>query len=199
MTEEIAYIVAHKTIVTALHVLAMAVGVGAATVTDVFFFRFLRNFKISHEEARLMRVLSSIIWVALICAILTGLALYLTDPLKYNATPKFLAKMGVVLIIALNGALLNAYISPRLTHISFVHHPLQQIDLFRHFRRLAFASGAISIVSWYTALFLGTLRQAPFTLEQITLAYGAILIVAIIGSQIMERRFVRRARARHSA
>lgn len=194
MLEE--FLIEFKQLFTTLHVLSMSVGVGSATLTDVFFFRFLRNFKISKEEAKLMNVLSAVIWTALIAAILTGAALYLSNPAGYNATPKFLAKMIIVGVILLNGLLLNFYISPRLTHISFMHHPTYQIDYFRHFRRLAFASGAISLTSWYAALTLGSLRKLPLEFNFILALYAAALIGAVISSQLLEHRYVKRARAR---
>lgn len=141
-----------------------------------------------------MKVLSAVIWMALIGALITGFALYFTDPLRYNATPKFLVKAIVVAVIVFNGLLLNFYISPRLTQISFTNHPRKELDIFRHFRRLSFASGAISLTSWYTALALGTMRGVPFSFDQILSVYALLLFCAIVGSQVVERRYAQLAK-----
>ncbi len=175
--------------------MGMAVGVGTATVADVFFFRFLKNLRVSRQEASTINVLSSVIWAALIVAIITGLGLYLTDPTRYNETAKFLVKVVVVSVIFCNGLLLNLYLSRRLTSISFVHGPRAQLAEFRFVRRLAFASGAVSIVSWYTALVLGATPRMPFSFSQIAMVYGALLVGAVLFSQVMEMRYTARGNA----
>ena len=185
----IEFLIAQKSIITVLHVLVMAIGVGSATITDVFFFRFLKNFRISRQESATMKVFSGVIWVALILAVITGVALYLTDPARYNATPKFLVKVVVIGVIVLNGLLLNFYISSRLTHVSFPTAEDGRRDVFRGFRRLAFASGAVSMTSWYTALAIGATSSIPFSFGQIGGVYAGALALAIIGSQLMERRY----------
>jgi hypothetical protein len=192
MTE---FLIEYKSITTLLHVMGMAVGVGAATVADVFFFRFLKNLRVSRQEASTINTLSGVIWAALIVAIATGLGLYLTDPGRYNETAKFLVKVVVVAIIFCNGLLLNFYLSRRLTNISFVHGPHAQLAKFRFTRRLAFASGAVSIVSWYTALILGASPRIPFSFAQVLLVYLALLGGAVIASQVLEMRYTARGDA----
>ena len=193
------FLIEHKAITTLLHVMGMAVGVGAATVADVFFFRFLKNLRVSRQEASTINVLSGVIWAALIVAIITGLGIYLTDPARYNATPKFLVKVLVVAVIFCNGLLLNFYLSRRLTTIVFVHGPQVQLGRFRFVRRLAFASGAVSIVSWYTALVLGATSRVPFSFSQIAGVYAALLIGAVLMSQIIEMRYTARGNAGHAS
>ena len=184
------FLLDYKHFFVILHTAAMAVGVGTATVTDVFFFKFLKKLHITQREAGLLRTLSAIIWIALIVAVLTGTALYLAEMDRLNQSPKFLAKVSVVAVIILNGLLLNAYISPRLAHISFgkISGPA-----LRRFRKIAFASGAVSMVSWYAALVLGAWRKLPATFEFIISIYIAVLALALIASQITEYRYARRA------
>ena len=62
-----------------------------------------------------------------------------------------------------------------------------------HIRKIAFALGAISIVSWYSAFILGMLRTLPIEFSSLLLIYLFILGGAIIGSQFMERFFVKQA------
>lgn len=181
----------HKELFTVLHLVAVAVGVGGATITDVFFFRFLRNLRISNDESKILRVLSGIIWVAIIFVILSGIALYVSDPVRYNGTSKFLAKMIIICVILANGLLLNLYISPRLFEIKFEKETRQKL---RRFRKIAFASGAISLTSWYAALVLGSLRKIPLTLTTILSIYLAFVIGAILFSQLTEYRYAKRAR-----
>jgi len=92
----------------------------------------------------------------------------------------------------INGAVLNLFIAPLLTKISFggahKHHPGELI----FGTKVAFALGAISFVSWYTAFVLGSVRSIPVDLIVGFEIYLGVLILAILASQIVERVFVRR-------
>src|SRR3989344_3523616 len=72
-----------------LHILGLVLGLGAATITDIFFFKFIKDFRISHDEAAVMNTLSQIIWAGLAILIITGLGLYLTQSDALNHNSKF--------------------------------------------------------------------------------------------------------------
>jgi uncharacterized membrane protein len=173
-----------------MHLLGVALGLGGAIIADVFFFRFLKDFRISHEEAATLNVLSQVVWLALALIVVSGVGLYLPQAEVLNESGKFLMKMGMVGILIVNGSLLNLLIAPKLVHISFAepHHHLPG-ELGR-MRRLAFALGAVSFVSWIGAFLTAMLpRETSGTL--IALTYGAILISAVTMSQIVESRIGR--------
>lgn len=182
----------YKIVIVILHAFSAAVGVGAVTLTDLFFFKFLKDYRISHQEKEVMDTISDVIWVALVMLIVTGIGLYLSQTEALAVSTKFWAKVVVVGVVTVNGILLNLIISPKLMSISFgethVNHPGQLHGL----RRLGFALGGISIVSWYTTFLLGSVRSLPFTTPQILLGYAGLLIVVVIGSQIMDRIFVKK-------
>ncbi len=183
----------NKSIIVLLHAVAMAIGLGAATLADIFFFSFLKDFKISESETSVMRTLSQVIWFALGLVVITGFGLFIPEAVALAGTPKFLVKVIVVAVIIINGAVLNLYITPRLSQISFgVAHDHKPGEL-HHMRRLAFALGGISITSWYTAFLLGSLRSIALPFVSILALYLAALACGIIGSQIMERAFSKRA------
>ena len=77
------------------HVAAMALGLGSATITDIFFFKFLKDFRISSWEAGVMRTLSLFIWFALGMLVVTGIGLYLPEADVLRQSPKFLTKLVV--------------------------------------------------------------------------------------------------------
>lgn len=172
-----------------IHLVGAALGVGGATIADIFFFRFLQDLRISKKESDVLHVLSQIIWFALGLLILSGIGLYLPAAAEYDTTPKFLVKMIVVAVIILNGALLNLLISPKLMKISFGerhHHEPQELN---RLHRLAFALGSISITSWYFAFFLGSMHELAFSFSSLIVVYLGCLIVAIIFSQLFDRFF----------
>jgi uncharacterized membrane protein len=171
-----------------LHNLGFVIGVGGATITDFLFFRFLKDFKLEPKEAEIINSLSPLIWTGLILLIVTGIGLYLPQTERLNDSPKFLAKVIVVGIILLNGIILNLVIGPKMS--SILQFKERQGDatfnLVRKMRRFAFASGGISIVSWYTAFILGLWRGIPFSFWQIMGAYIFVLIGAIAVGQLHE-------------
>lgn len=178
----------YKAFFVILHALSAAIGVGAASITDVFFFKFLKDYRISEDEADTMKTLSQVIWFALGALVLTGLCLYLPEAARLNETPKFLLKTLIVLVLIGNGVVLNLLIQPKLVHISFgePHHHMK--GELHHLRKLSFALGAISIISWYTVFILGSLRSVALSFSQLSVIYLSILLIGIIGSQVFEYR-----------
>lgn len=176
-----------------LHTVVAALGVGGATITDIFFFKFLKDFRISEWEADVLHTLSQIIWFALGILVLTGASLYLPEMQELNQSPKFLVKMLVVLVIIINGVFLNILIAPKLVKISFGEKHEHESGELRHIRRIAFALGAVSITSWYSAFILGILRNMAFGFLPILGAYIGVVFSAVILSQVVERLFAKQA------
>lgn len=173
---------------TIVHLFGVAIGVGGATITDLLFFKFLRNYKISEEEASVMKTISNAIWAGLCLVVLSGFALFMIKPEMLLATPKFIVKMVGVVVLIVNGYLLNIIVQPKLIHISFGdthdHKPGELVRL----RRLSFALGAISITSWYFIFILGALRGVMGTLPLFFGIYLLALLSAVLGSQIFVLR-----------
>ncbi len=188
-------LVQYKSYIVVLHVLFMALGLGAATLTDYFFFHFLRDYKISTFESDVLDRISQFIWMALGMILLTGAALFFSSSVQYLESTKFIAKMVIVGVLIVNGTLLNLVVSPRLASLSFnkshMHH--HRPGELRRTRRLAFALGPVSLISWYSAFALGSMRSLPFSSLQIIGVYVLLLIVGIIVGQVTERYFVSKA------
>jgi hypothetical protein len=168
------------------HTIGFALGVGGATVNDFLFFKFLRDLKISHFEAKTLNGVSKVIWLGLIILIISGLGLYLPDAERLNQSSKFLTKMVVVAIILANGIALNLIVSPRLQKISFEKKHSHASGELRRLRKIAFALGSVSFVSWYSALALGSLRDLPYSFLTVLSAYLLVLAAAVSISQLVE-------------
>ncbi len=178
----------HRTLILIAHTIAFAIGLGGATISDMFFFRFLKDLRISHEESATLSHLSQIIWFALALIVLSGMGLYLPAMEELHQSSKFLAKMLVVLVIIVNGAFLNLLVAPNLVKISFGKRHEHETGELHHIRKLAFVLGAISITSWYSAFILGTLRSVPLPLSSLFLLYLLLIFIAILISHIVERK-----------
>ncbi len=177
----------HIKLLTLFHLFGVAIGVGGATITDLLFFKFLRDYKISEEEASVMKTISNAIWVGLGIILLSGFGLFMIKPEILLATPKFVVKMIGVFVLVVNGYLLNVIVQPKLIHISFgdshEHKPGELVRL----RKIAFALGAISITSWYFIFILGALRGLMVNFWVLLGVYLLVILLAILGSQLFVR------------
>lgn len=162
------------------HVFGVVMGYGAALSADALFFGFLRKGQISEQEVPILRRLSGVVWTALILIVLSGLGLFLPASEYYLASSKFLAKMTIVAVIIVNGALLHFVVTPKLTQLFSPTLP-------RSMRRLTFALGAVSATSWFSAFLLGMFPSLALPLGTILGMYVVFVVVGISGSQFMER------------
>ncbi|HEY4521528.1 MAG TPA: vitamin K epoxide reductase family protein [Candidatus Paceibacterota bacterium] len=177
----------HKNIIVMLHLFGFGIGLGAVTITDVLFFKFLKDFKISEFEADILHTLSQIIWFALAVVIISGFGLYLPEIQELNQSGKFLAKMIVVAIVLINGIFLNIVISPKLIKISFgKKHEHEDGELLK-LRKFAYASGAVSLASWYYASALGMAKNPSLGFRGLLLVYLFMLGAGILISLVFER------------
>ncbi len=177
------FFVAHKHIFVVLHALAAAGGLGAVLITDTLFFMFLKDFKISRKENEVLKTISGAVWVIIVLLFLTGLALYLSAPMDYLTKAKFVTKLVIFGVIVGNGFLLNWLITPFLTKISFGPVTVEPTTTLRVMRRIAFASGAVSMVSWLAVFILGSIRSIPINAAQALLVYAGLIIIVVLGSQ----------------
>lgn len=175
-----------------LHFFGVAIGLGGATIADILFFKFLKDFRISEWEASTLRTLSKVIWVALVVLVFSGISLYLPEAQELNQSSKFLVKMVIVSVIIVNGAFLNLLIAPKLVKISFGKKYDHRTGGLYHIRKLAFALGAVSFISWYSAFILGMLRSVPIDFLPLLLIYFSMLSGAVVVSQLLERFFAKR-------
>lgn len=175
-----------KPVFIILHALAAAVGLGAVITTDALFFKFLKDFRVSKKESEILDTISKVIWAAIFVLFITGLVLYMSAPLDYLAKSKFIVKLVIFIGIVINGILLNATISPYLVKLSFNNDAkiLHSSVRLRVMRRMAFASGAFSIISWLSVFILGSVRSIPLTTTQGLLGYIGLVFAVVSISQI---------------
>jgi uncharacterized membrane protein len=180
----------YRYVIVILHLIGVILGVGTATLSDILFFRFLKDYKIAEEESMTLGVLSQVVWFALALLIISGTALYVVNADTLAHSGKFLTKLIAIAVLVINGFLLNSLIAPSLVKISFIKDDPANDTRFRKLRTLSFALGAISIVSWYFIFVLGALRGMAFDFKGLLTLYGALILVAVVGSQIFGPRML---------
>lgn len=186
-----AFLAEYRTVIIVLHALSAAVGLGAATVTDVFFFRFLKDYRISAGENGMMKILSNIIWFALGMIVVTGVGLFIPESERLLDSAKFLTKVVAVGVVIVNGIFLNLLVAPRLVDITFRESHDHKSGELHFLRKLSFALGAVSIVSWYTIFILGSIKSIPLSVGAAIALYALLLCFAVTASQLMDKKMVR--------
>ncbi len=174
-----------KTIYTIFHIIGAVLGAGGAYVSDAIFMSSVKDGKVDSTELRFMKIGSRFVWVGLGVLILSGIGLFTTDPALYMESSKFLAKMSIVLIIAINGVLFHTSHLPRIERHAGGHLPSS--DEFMRKKTFLLSSGAVSFVSWTAALILGSLRAVPYDYTVVMSIYGALILVAVATVLLVSR------------
>jgi hypothetical protein len=173
-----------KTILVIAHLFGMVVGMGAAFTGDNIFFSGLKRRNFSSDTIRFLKLSGKLVWLGLLIMFIAGISLFFLNVDRYIDSSKFLLKMIVVTVIALNGLVFH------LKHLKFFERFAGQNigdTEFQKRKLLIFASGGISSVSWISALILGSLRSIPYTLSQGVLIYLGLLIVAVVSAGLISK------------
>lgn len=184
-----------RIILVILHVIGTVLGAGAATVTDYLVFKFSKDVKIDKDEFQILRNISDLIWAGLFILLVTGLGfihLHLADFSTVRdvySLDKIWAKITIVIILTLNGFFVHYYVLPTLKKRL---GKTLATPLFIQKSFFIFSPGAISAVSWYSALILGAWRGLEASYSEIMCGYIAILAGAIIISNIAGRKMLTR-------
>ncbi|MEK7641875.1 MAG: hypothetical protein AAB365_02675 [Patescibacteria group bacterium] len=166
----------------ALHAISAIVGMGAALASDVLFSFYGRDRSLDTQERKTLERLSRIIWIALAVIIVSGVALFISNPAGYSESAKFLSKMTIVGVLTVNGFVLARWIQPHMAQGGFLTSKKE-----RQARTLAFACGAISLVSWCSAFSLGLLSGLTLSYITIISVYAGITTGAIVIALGIER------------
>ncbi len=172
-----------KTPVTILHILSVVVGMGAALSSDVLFAFYSKDKKLNPTELKTLTALSHMVLFGLIFIILTGTMLFLSNVPQYLVSVKFLVKMTIVVILLINGFILHTYIWKHLTRKGFL-----TLKREGFIRKVSFACGAISIISWIFILILGVLHSVSVTYSFLIALYLVVLMCGISTALLIEHK-----------
>ncbi|OGY36116.1 MAG: hypothetical protein A3E36_00845 [Candidatus Andersenbacteria bacterium RIFCSPHIGHO2_12_FULL_45_11b] len=176
-----------------LHIIGTALGVGGATVSDYLFFKFSKDGKLDKDEYRILLTVSDIVWAGVFILVLSGfgfMLLYLSGNPSVHAAynlNKIWAKVTIVIILVANGSFMHRKVLPMLQHRE------SRSLITRQFIKkspIMFTAGAISAVSWYSALIIGGWRNMTASYIQIVAIYAVIVLIAIAVSNITGRRLL---------
>lgn len=173
------------------HVVSYAVALGVATILDIFFFKFLKDFRISEWESDVLHTISEVLWFAFGFVALTGLALYLPESQLQNQSPTFLAHLGIIIVQLALLSGLSLLVTPRLHHISLKEEHRHQTGELHRIRSWGYALTSLSFITWYYSFFLAFVQLTGIRIASILWLYVGIGFVAVLASQVIHRTFGR--------
>lgn len=181
-----------KTSLIILHLIGLAIGVGAATLLDLIIMRFMVLGRISRDHVKVVHLAAHMVTGGLALLWITGigfLSYYYYFAPDSLANPKVHAKIAIVLVLTLNGFLVHKYILPTIT-AKQGRHLFDEVSVKQ--QTFMLACGTISAVSWYVPIVLGATKEWNFAMpaSTILLGYGGLLTFAILGSQVLGRIIV---------
>jgi hypothetical protein len=130
-----------------LHLFFMALGLGGATIANLILARSEKDPELGSVSMKVTKLISRLIWVALIGLILTGPALskFTTKTISQQF---FSLKILLVLILLLNAIYLSFILTPRLQRLAPEPGKAPSLE-FQRTKNLVKISGLISLVCWY--------------------------------------------------
>jgi hypothetical protein len=176
-----------------LHLLGCAFGIGGSTMLDLQLLRLLRGQRVTTRDLNVATVLSHFVKIGLALLWLSGLGLllrlYLTAP-DLLANPKLHAKIAIVVVLTLNGVLIETIALPILRQQQ--GRPLfEGVNLLG--QNVMLIIGAVSAMSWYTPFVLGIARELNFgpAIETILIVYVAAVGACVVGALAWRMLFYR--------
>ena len=167
------------------HLIACCVAIGLVLTSDIAMVKqLLKGDTSGHHDDAHMDSLQKTVSLALVALWITGIAIvgidYAGKGMEYFLNPKIQAKIGIVVLLTVNGFVLHRAVLPALKKAGSL------LKLSFSLRMLALFSGAFSGVSWFYAAMLGVGRPLAwkYSLLELLAAYP-VLIVGGFGMMVL--------------
>lgn len=176
-----------RIVLVILHIIGTVLGAGAATISDFLFFKFAKDGQVDKDEFGILKAVSGFVWLGLFLLVGSGLGFMLlhtadvgTVRADYSLN-KIGAKLIITAIIFINGLVLHRKVLP--IFAARLGKSFATKDFIKK-STIIFTAGAISGVSWYSALILGAWRGLQASWITIMAMYLFFIICAIVTSNI---------------
>lgn len=173
-----------KTYFVLLHLLGLVIGLGSVTTLDFYLLKFLRGDTVTRSDAHLVHLVSLLAAAGLAALWLSGIGFmtlaWFNNPALFGS-PKVQAKLIVVAILTINGAILHFKVLPQVARA--VGRPLFcKQGSTRRDRIMMRVCGAVSAASWWTPFFLGAVRELNFAAPIWVFLGGYLVLLALFGA-----------------
>lgn len=177
------------TVLVTFHLMGFAFGLGGATASDMVFVRSTSGGKVSKDSYKIIKTLSILVWTSVALLIVSGASLILLELSRLGEVPRFgwsffqLKVLAFTFLVA-NGVVFHKYVFPYLgTTVGKSFHAKKVREKYPMF---AF-TGAISIVSWYTAFLMVAFSRVfiDYSFTFLLTGYFMLISLASMGAFLM--------------
>ncbi len=168
----------------------LAVGLGSALFSIIFLTKFLRDLRLSTTEVELLRAISQVGWLSLALVFITGTIAFLAPAASHDHVIFSPIQIVILIIMIGAGAIADLLLVPHLITISQQEPHEHQMGELHMLRKSALLISFIVFASWIVAFVLGTIQRA-WDFTSTGLVYAGIVLIAMMVSQFIERRFGR--------
>lgn len=183
-----------RPVVLMVFLFGLMIAFGGAIIYTILFFKFLRDYKLSGTEKETLNSVENVVIIGLGLVMVNGVGLFIPMASFYAVNPEFMIGCIAVAMLAVQTVLEKADIAPRLTDM-YDADVIPADDDHAYTRKLAYASGAVSLVSW-GVLALITFFHFNVSFVWLLTAYIVFLIIGVIWSQISEYKVYKRSLGR---
>lgn len=173
-----------KTYLVLLHLLGLVVGLGSVTTLDFYLLKFVRGDTVTRSDAHLVHLVSLLAAAGLAALWVSGIGFLIMawfDNPALLGSPKVQAKLIVVAILTINGAVLHFKVLPQIERA--VGRPLFcKSSSARSDRIMMRVCGAVSAASWWTPFILGTVRELNYAAPIWAFLAGYVVLLGLFGA-----------------
>ncbi len=167
----------------------LILGVGASTIYNLLYVKFLKDLQISKIEQETLQTVSQVVWISIIILSVSGLSLYLSQPDVYNLSSSFLVKIFVMIFIIVGEIFLNIILAPQLIDLSTSTINTESTADLHYLRKISIAVSLTTLISWYTLLsYIVLPLNIDINFTRLVSYYLGALFITIIISQFIDYR-----------
>ncbi|ARS48676.1 hypothetical protein PSMEN_09870 [Ectopseudomonas mendocina] len=180
-----------------IHLIACCVAIGLILTSDIAMIKQLLKGEGAKQCSEHLAHLKSVVGISLVALWISGIAIIALDASnagwQYFLNPKLQAKIGIVVLLTLNGMVLHNMVLPALQKTGSL------LKLSVSMRHLAIYSGALSGVSWFYAALLGVGRPLAwkYSLVELTALYPIMVIGGSLAMLALTNWSINRSEKHH--
>ncbi len=180
----------YKMLLVFIYALATSLGLGLAVAAELIFLKFLQNGTISREESNTMHLLRQTTWLALGVMAVSNYALYLTDPSIFSTSPKFLAKIYILVTLVVINIVYDLFISSKLVDL-FSNKTVSQFPATNYLKKACFVFGPVSLSSWLLIFIFEMVKNLELSSIQFLNLYLIVITLSIFAGLLLSKKIIR--------
>ncbi len=177
-----------------VHVIAMSLAIGAATVHDLAFYQQIKFFDREKWNNRVFQISKTLIFSAMFWILISGLGLFWSNRTELLNSPIFVLKLIITAVVFINSFILYQFVLDKVAQsLKYSQNAKPRPSLSR---KLAFIMSGISLSSWFSIAALSSVKQLKIEFNILLAFYLGLILVSILVGLYSEFRFSRRFKLR---